>query len=166
MRGGKGGRKENGEGKRSGEVRGGEGREGEGPAPQYFGLVLPVIYTADRTVLLSRLAGGVNWALVTIDVADNGRSENVFVEIVRATKLYLKHATVMAATARIATTAQIIPSYSPADANVHPHVIAHRIDSAGNGISVGSAVFAGSLDCLTDRQYTRTEHATLVAVLS
>jgi len=50
-------------------------------------------------------------------------------------------------TARIATAAQIESLYSPGGANVHPHLtrglLGPRASLPSNGITIGSAVFAG-----------------------
>ena len=52
----------------------------------------------------------------------------------------------MVATARVAAAAQIIPSYSPVDANVQSHLIQWFIGPTRvcppNNISIGSAVFS------------------------
>ena len=65
-------------------------------------------------------------------------------------------AIVITARGRIATAAQIEPSYSPVGASVHTHLICFfdPYESAPNGILIGSAVFAG-LMVMTNTQPDR-----------
>jgi len=68
----------------------------------------------------------------------------------------------MVATGRIAVATQIDPSYSQDGVNVHRHLIvvprAHASLPRPNGITIGSAVFAG-LTVVT-ATLTQTDHAT------